>query len=59
MREFLHSHPQFVPEGKTALCIGEMTAQEARKAGMKVQVAEKSSVDGLLALVDRVYVGNG
>ena len=59
VREFLHSHPQFVPEGKTALCIGEMTAQEARKAGMKVQVAEKSSVDGLLALVDRVYVGNG
>lgn len=59
VREFLHSHPQFVPEGKTALCIGEMTAQEARKAGMKVQVAEESSVEGLLALVERVYVRNG
>lgn len=59
VREFLHSHPAFEPEGRMALCIGEMTAQEARKAGMEVTVAAEASVQGLLALVERVYVRNG
>ena len=52
VREFLHSHPAFSPEGKLALCIGEMTAQEARKAGMETKVAAQASVQGLLALVE-------
>ncbi len=53
VREFLHRHPQPEVKKLTALCIGEMTAQAAREAGMQTQVAAEASVQGLLALVER------
>lgn len=59
VREFLHSHPQFSPAGSTALCIGEMTAQEARRAGIETRVAAEASVEGLLALVEQSYAKHG
>ena len=35
----------------TALCIGEMTAREAQKQGMRVRIAKRADVESLIELV--------
>jgi uroporphyrinogen-III synthase len=40
--------------GLTALCMGEMTAEAAGAAGMQVRIAEKSSIEGLILLAERM-----
>ena len=55
VRAFLHTNPKADPARICALCIGEMTAQAAREAGMKVYVAQEASVDGLVQLAEKVF----
>lgn len=55
VRAFLRANTKADPTKIKALCIGEMTANEARKAGMNVYVAEEASVEGLLQLTESIY----
>lgn len=57
VRAFLQTNPKVAPARICALCIGEMTAQAAREAGMWVEVAKEASVEGLLQLTENVFVG--
>lgn len=56
VRAFLQINPKVNPTKITALCIGEMTAQAAREAGMNVHVAQEATVDGLLGLTEHLYL---
>ena len=56
VRAFLHTNPKVNPEKIHALCIGEMTAQAAREAGMQVHVAQEASVEGLVELAEKLYM---
>lgn len=56
VRAFLQTNPKVDPTRIHALCIGEMTAQAAREAGMRVEVAKEASVEGLLQLTEKVFV---
>lgn len=56
VRAFLQIYPQIDPKKIHALCIGEMTAQAAREAGMDVHAAEAATVDGLVELAEQLYV---
>lgn len=56
VRAFVHTNPKVDPAQIHALCIGEMTAQAAREAGMEVHVAKEASIDGLLSLTEKLYV---
>lgn len=38
-----------------ALCIGEMTAHEAEKYGMRVEIAEKETIESLIELALRLF----
>jgi uroporphyrinogen III methyltransferase/synthase len=53
VRGFLNMYAGDVT-GLTALCMGEMTAEAARAAGMQVRIAEKSSIEGLILLAERM-----
>ncbi|MDD7177948.1 MAG: uroporphyrinogen-III C-methyltransferase [Lachnospiraceae bacterium] len=55
VRAFLHANPSVHPAKICALCIGEMTAQAAREAGMQVHVAQEASVEGLAGLAEKLY----
>lgn len=55
VRAFIHTDPSIKPAQIKALCIGEMTAQAAREAGMAVYVAQEASVDGLLELAEKLF----
>lgn len=52
VRAFIHTNPDVDPAQVHALCIGEMTAQAAREAGMEVDVAEEATVYGLVKLAE-------
>lgn len=52
VRAFLETNPTVDPARIHALCIGEMTAQAAREAGMKVHVSQEASIDGLVELAE-------
>ncbi len=56
VRAFLQTNPKVDPTRIRALCIGEMTAQAAREAGMLVEVAKEATVEGLLQLTEKVFV---
>ena len=56
VRAFLQTDPKIDPTRIHALCIGEMTAQAAREAGMNVHVAQEATIDGLVQLAERLYV---
>ena len=56
VRAFVYANPDIDPVKIHALCIGEMTAQAAREAGMQVNVAKEASVEGLVELVEKLYV---
>ena len=56
VRAFVHANPDVDPTQVHALCIGEMTGQAAREAGMQVNVAQEASVDGLVKLAERIYM---
>lgn len=53
VRGFLQANPRLDTTRVQALCIGEMTAQAAREAGMQVRVAEEASLDSLIELAER------
>jgi uroporphyrinogen III methyltransferase/synthase len=53
VRAFLEQYPGLPMAGLTALCMGEMTGEAAKAAGMNVMIAEQATVDGLLALAER------
>lgn len=57
VRAFVQTNPETDPTRIHALCIGEMTAEAAREAGMWVEVAKEASVEGLLQLTENVFVG--
>jgi uroporphyrinogen III methyltransferase/synthase len=57
VRGFLKKYSSSDVEGLTALCIGEMTAEAARAAGMQVMIAEEASVEGLVSLAERMMDG--
>ena len=56
VQAFLQTNPLVDPTRVCALCIGEMTAQAAREAGMDVHVAQEASIEGLVELAERLYV---
>jgi uroporphyrinogen III methyltransferase/synthase len=53
VRGFLEQYPGVDVKELTALCMGRMTAEAAREAGMQVRIAQEATVDGLLALAKR------
>jgi uroporphyrinogen III methyltransferase/synthase len=53
VRAFLEQYPGLPMAGLTALCMGEMTGEAAKAAGMNVMIAEQATVDGLLVLAER------
>lgn len=55
VRAFLQTNPKVDPTRIHALCIGEMTAEAAREAGMIVHVAQKAAIDGLIELAEKLY----
>lgn len=55
VRAFQQTNPKVDPTKITALCIGEMTAQAAREAGMHVHVAREATVEGLVELSEKLY----
>ena len=55
VRAFVQTNPETDPAGIRALCIGEMTAEAARAAGMIVHVAQKAAIDGLIELAEKLY----
>ena len=55
VRAFLQTNPKVDPTRIHALCIGEMTAEAAREAGMDVHVAQEASIDGLVELTEKLY----
>lgn len=55
VRAFLQTNPKVDPTRIHALCIGEMTAEAAREAGMDVHVAQEASIDGLVELAEKLY----
>ena len=55
VRAFLQTNPKVDPARLCALCIGEMTAQAAREAGMRVEVATEASVEGMVELAEKLY----
>ena len=55
VRAFLQTNPKIDPTRIHALCIGEMTAEAACEAGMRVEVAKEASVEGLIELAEKIY----
>ena len=55
VRAFLQTNPKIDPTRIHALCIGEMTAEAACEAGMRVEVAKEASVEGLIELAEKTY----
>lgn len=52
VRSFVSAYPELNFEKLKAACIGEKTAQAAREANMQVFVAEESSIDSLIELIE-------
>ena len=55
VRAFVLTNPEADPARIRALCIGEMTAEAAREAGMIVHVAQEATVEGLVELAEKLY----
>lgn len=53
VRGFASLFPKTDFSGVQALCIGEMTAREAKKYGMQVRIAKEATVEGLVELAMR------
>ena len=48
VKAFLAAYPELDAQKVNAVCIGKQTADTAEKAGMKVSVSEKATIDSLL-----------
>lgn len=60
VRGFLAANPDVDAARITALCIGEMTGEAARAAGMQVHLSREATVKGLVELAQEcVYLGLG
>lgn len=53
VRGFLRANPGLDVTKVRALCIGEMTAQAAREAGMQVEISKEASIDSLIELAEK------
>lgn len=54
VRAFVQTNPAVDPSRVHALCIGKMTAQAAREAGMQTYTAHEASIDGLVRLAEKL-----
>ena len=55
MRGFVASLGEDVPlESVMGLCIGEQTAREARKQGIRTRTAKQATIDALVALAAEI-----
>lgn len=51
VRSFISANPELDCSKVKAVCIGEQTAEQARKAGMKVYVSDEATIDSLVDAV--------
>lgn len=56
VRAFVQTNPDVDLSTVRALCIGKMTAQAAREAGMLQDTAQEASVDGLVRLAEQLFI---
>lgn len=53
VKSFVSQMPYETYQGKRAVCIGDITAQEARKHGFSVIIAEKATIESMVACIEK------